>query len=471
LLFADVPGGTALAKRLDDLARRRPNVTVVAGGPKDAVAAATGELVLVLGPQVSVSGARLLPTALADLAHFAQAHDCEVVLGRVDLAAGTQVDDLLIADAPRVSEVPDSVLASAVALYRRDFLTENGLAGAAAALTKSQKVGIAGANAALVIPATGDTGGALQLASTTAAWTGPELSITVQGSTGAEAAGQAVLLSIRHLGRDLEYWLPTDGTVADDGSFTGSTRLDPRTAARGDALATGLWVVQAGTHGTTARPAPRRPVPATSVARAIIDGMLVVPDSRASSLTLDIGAERNSVVPPLSPADVTIGETHRGTLLEATLPGVHSTGESRTKGSVLLGKFRLPAYLVAADGGVRLECYLSGIPGSSVVSTVFGRTNAPTDLALTISPVGAMSVRPAPREDAAPKVPARKAAAKKVAAKKVSQPAAARPAAPKTTIARLRRKVPAALEPLVVRVRQNPAARRVYRKLAGLPPR
>jgi hypothetical protein len=103
---------------------------------------------------------------------------------------------------------------------------------------------------------------------------------------------------------------------------------------------------------------------------------------------------------------------------------------------------------VVEDRAVRLECWLTGLAGSSPLSAAFGAPAAPIGLTLDIGETGGMSVRTTP-----PKRPAK--------------PRAVSGGAPRSQalVARVRRAVPAPLEPGVRRLRRLPLARRVYQAL------
>jgi hypothetical protein len=213
-----------------------------------------------------------------------------------------------------------------------------------------------------------------------------------------------------------------------------------------------------GVHGDASTWGRRAAVPPATAPPGLVDGILVVPGRDDGAATVDIGARRRSAIGVIEVADVTFAESARGTLLTARLPRIAVSGSARLPGFVVLGDFPLPSFLVADAGGARIESYVSGLAGSSALSTRFGAGKAaPTGLTLRISAIGAMDVIPTL---AAPKPAAAKS-------KGASAGPATGPDGVQSTsaVARLRRRVPAGLEPAVRKLAGNDLARRVYRRL------
>jgi hypothetical protein len=484
--------------RLEELASRRPNVRVLpqAAGEdavKQAAEQATGEWLLYLSPGLDELDAKLTPQALQRLSDFGESHDCDVVMGRVDLAAGRRAHDLFVRDNARLAGLDPAVLAEAlVVLYRRAFALESAvardLASAETVLAATDRVGALASYTSLV--ATPDdksdadetSAEATELVVThaTVRWDEHKLVVKVEGAVGQAGPGGEVHFSVRDPLTGVEYWLSGGGNVGEDGQLTAETEIDVRAAALGDRLPDGAWRVMVGVHGVGDGWTARRPVPATAAVGGLVEGLLVVPSAVEGDLIIDVGATESSVVPTISIEDTSIVETATGTLLTVPLPDLAVVGSSRIPGFLHLGKFKLPAYLVG-NGQAKLECFLSGLAGTSVLATQFGRSRpAPTGLSLVISPIGAMSVVPTPKPVPAPAAPAKKAdaqasadapvkksapAKKAAAAKKRAQPVP-NPAAEKSFATRLRRRVPAPLEPAVRAVAQHSAARKVYRRLS-----
>jgi hypothetical protein len=496
-----------VAGRLDELASRRPNVRVLPqptgeDAVKQAAEQATGEWLLYLRPGLDELDAKLPPQALQRLGDFGESHDCDVVIGRVDLAAGRRAHDLFVRDNARLAGLDPAVLAEAlVVLYRRAFALESGvardLASAETVLAATDCVGALASYTSLVATpddkndaATPDdkndaddaSAGTTELVLThaTVRWDEQKLVVNVEGTVGEAGPGGEVHFSVRDALTGVEYWLPGRGNVGEDGQLTAEAEIDVRSAALGDRLPDGAWHVMVGVHRVGDGWTERRAVPATSAVGGLVEGLLVVPSAAGGDLIIDVGATESSVVPTISIEDISIVETATGTLLTVPLPDLAVVGSSKIEGFLHLGKFKLPAYLVA-NGQAQLECFLSGLAGTSVLATQFGRSRpAPTGLSLVISPIGAMSVIPTPKPAPAPATPAKKAdaqafadapvkksapAKKAAATKKRAQPVS-NPAAEKAFATRLRRRVPAPLEPAVRAVAQNSAARKVYRRLS-----
>jgi hypothetical protein len=129
---------------------------------------------------------------------------------------------------------------------------------------------------------------------------------------------------------------------------------------------------------------------------------------------------------------------------------MYTTGPADIDGAVMLDRFSLPARLAAADHEVRLHFFVSGLAGESTLATRFGTAPAaPTGLNLVITGTGEIGVAPTPPPPPAAPKPTKKAAAPK----------------PVPMVTRLRRAVPAPLEPMARRLSRNRLARRVYRRM------
>jgi hypothetical protein len=119
--------------------------------------------------------------------------------------------------------------------------------------------------------------------------------------------------------------------------------------------------------------------------------------------------------------------------------------------------------MIETQGGTGvLTAFVSGLAGTTPILAEFGRSGMqPTGLSLEISGVGQMSIV------ATPPPPAKKPAtsAPKDRPTKRKRRKKRRATGP---LARLRRAVPAPLEPGVRAISRHPLARRVYRRLTGL---
>ncbi len=328
--------------RLEELAVRRPNVSVVPGTAADAAAAGQGTWLLVIPAALPRAGALLQTEALERLTRFAQEHDCDAVVARLDVEGGSLVLDLATGDVPRVHGISPAAVTPGLALLRRELAVAEGVpmtpAELAAVLASTEKVGVAGAYECLTIPAARSAVHGPTVHSASAHWVDGVVVIEVAGTT--DASGP-VLLSARHRRTRLEYWLDGEGKAA-DGEFRATARLDVRTAALGESLPAGRWTVSVGVHGGDGWSA-RTPVPATGLPAALVDDIVVAVDPKATDLVLDVGATSVPAIPTIPPEAVTITESVRGTLLQAVPPGGPRGGLGTDRGIDPAGRIR-PAW-------------------------------------------------------------------------------------------------------------------------------
>jgi hypothetical protein len=447
-------------RRLRAVAACRPNVTVVAADGAEVrtvLERASGEWVTHLGRAVAADRPVLYPQALERVLAFVADNRCDVALARAVAGAGTVVNDVLMADRPVLDQKVDWAIAqSALVVQRRDLALTHGFAldeESATVVVEAGRVGTLSSYPALRRKSAQPvaTGRSARVGSSTAHWSGGQLTVAVSGTADDVAAGSRVVFSVRHESSGLEFWVPAESSAVAGGAFDGAASIDPRTAALGEPLADGMWRVTVGLAGAGSDWSVRSPVPAAEFSGAITAGRPVVVSSRGRNLVLDVGAVASSIAAQVRPSDATLLESAAGTLLTLHLPGVSLEGESRIEGFVHLDSRPLRATLIAEHGQAWIDCFVSGLAGSYKVSTQFGAPSAQaTGLSLVISPLGTMSVIRTP-DDLPP----------------AEQPKSGAPAQSMAT--RLRRKVPAALEPAARKLARNPLARKVYRALAGLP--
>jgi hypothetical protein len=457
--------GSGVGQRLAELSKRRPNVRVAAQDG-DAAALAkevSGEWLLDLGPDLHANEPVLFPQALSRLVDFGTNHDCQAVLGRAVSTTGGVVDGLFVTDRPRLEGGVTSLAAPGqVVVMRRDLAMTLGLDGkqdVAQLLTSAENVGVLGAYPSLLItPARqAAASGSVRVESSAVEWRHGRVVVTVTGAAG-DTSGGEVLFGMRHTGSGLEYWLPSSTTSWADGTFSAAAEIDVRTAALGSPLDEGVWTVAVGIHGGAMARHVCSPLPPRPMVAGVVDGILVAPATVGAQFALDVGATRFGVVPRLSPADVDIVESARGTMMTIRLGRLAVDGDSRAPGFLHLDRFRLRAYLVVEGGHARIECFVSGLAGTSLLSTQFGSGKpAATGLNLLISPTGIVTVSPAP--DKAASAPATTPAEPRARAKHSGRAAEA------SVVVRLRRSVPARLEPAVRSLAGNKVAARVYRAL------
>lgn len=415
VVFVVDPTAAPLLERLDAVARRRPHVEVTRAEGNldrafdDAVSAVAEGWVLPIGAGLGPTP-RLLPRALEELVAYGEEHDLDVVVARHRPASDSEpVPAILRTDQPHVATAPDRVTAP-VRLVRAGGGDRTGILAAGCAVAGVRTPHAAGPQADAAPRPVG-----------TATWVGGRLRLVV-----ARAEGEELTLSLAHEGGD-DLWLPTrsDGDQA-------TAELDLATVADGRPLAPGLWRVMIHGYAADGTATRRQPFPAVRLAPAAVHRTLVAP-VRRGGLALDIGATRTPIIRRLVPRKTTIVESARGHLFTARLSRLHSVEPAEFAGSLLLGRFELPARLVVAPGDTRVECWVSGPPGRSVVALRFGATSTATPVGLTlrIANGGPMKVVATP---AAP-APTRPAVADQP--KRPTQ----RPATPATPAARVRRRL------------------------------
>ncbi|GAA2104771.1 hypothetical protein GCM10009841_23110 [Microlunatus panaciterrae] len=467
-----VPGtdqDPALMDRVEPLTRNRPNVRCHATGPLTATDL-DAEYLLLLSPERQGPNVRLLPEALERLYGQGERHQADAVVGRCGGAVGDGISGVVFLDD---HDSADGLSAGSAAtwpclLVRRSVLVDRQLSlGGALEIPPdviSGRVAVLGSYPALVgvdlpgaVPAP-----ELIIAQPGLSWQSGVLTIKLSAQAptegiGGEVASAQVRCSVRQQSTGLEWWLPTDGTVAmADGQLevTATARVDPLTAALGASLEPGIWVIRLGVYGLNHLPDLTAPVPMGSAPAAVINGTLVAVVSADGSLAVDVGCTGSSPVGRVDALNAKVAETVAGTLLTLALPAVHVVGQSVTAGSILLGKFRLPARLVCDGSSARVESFVSGLAGSSPIATRFGPSGAAqTGLALNILATGGMTLE---------KVRPRKAA---VRPRRPASTKLNRAGAPRGIVATLRRRVPAPLEPAVRALARNEMARSLYRRL------
>jgi len=464
----------SLRRRLEQLAGRRPNVAVQPfDGPwSDALHSASAQVaapsVLPLSPHLNGGALRLHPEALSRLADFLDTNECDVVFARASWTseqAPIPFDlrhDVARADettARRLVGVATPVYRSEVVRTHQVFEEASDLDGIDASL----RIGIMGS-----YPVLAGLSGAVDSAppdedpvvpriqNVTASWRNGRILLAADPRS--SDGDQPCLLSIRRSDTGLEYWLPT----APDAPS--AWEVDIRSAALGAPLPDGQWSLKINTYTADGEPVARSSVPPTPLGTGVVDGRLVVPAGVKGAFVIDVGATKLPPVFSLDADQVQITEDARGALFTARMPKVHTTSPAVIDGAITLDRFSLPARLVADEHEVRLQFFVSGLAGENALSTRFGAAPAaPTGLNLVITGTGDIGVAPTP-----PPPPA--AARKPTAPPKPTTPPrkpTKKAVAPKPThmVTRLRRAVPAPLEPMARRLSRNDFARRLYRRM------
>lgn len=457
--------------RLDELARRRPNVRIrtVTTGEEAAAALeeAAGEWLMWLDQDLLDRAPRFAPEGLERLIGFAASAQCDLALGRVEFADSVALMDVFLEDAAREDLPPAALVGPALLVQRREFVAKHGLIvdadSAARALDATDRVGVLGAYGCLHVAGSplAPRASAPRVTDVEASWQDGQIVFRVGGASSRGPGGARVGIAIRQARSATRYWLPVEGGVDDSGSFSVTARLDPRTAALGAPLPNGVWRVSVGVHGYGAEWSGHAAVPPVDLPAGLVDGTLVAGGTADDgSQGVDVGPTRFAAIPRFPASAATIHEDARGTLLTVSLPGFAVAGAARVAGQVLVGGFPLRATLVAEAGAARIECYLSGLCGTAPLATKFGPGKAqPTGLSLTISPTGTMSLSETPSG-----APSRPAAGTGAGARPKVGAAAAGGG---SLVERLRAHVPQFAEPAARTLAGNPRARQLYRRLAG----
>ncbi|MGI8459933.1 MAG: glycosyltransferase [Propionibacteriaceae bacterium] len=492
VVVADAGSVDGSRERLERLAGCRPNLAVLIDADLAAgVAAASGTYVLVIDQQT-----RVLPEALARMRIAAADGDADVVVGRRLHGAGSTgplqsgADEATQANPAGVpTPLPPELVSAwsdAALLVRRERLvaavTERSQGWPAAVLAGAGRVAVVPDYACLVSPGTTEPEPVTTRAVPDPAlctWTGAALRIEVDVPDGLAPGHHVALVLARSDGS--EHALPTTCTLVSparpeppaDGETTDSAD------ATGTPAETGLRVVgkltvagpehNSPTDGvyrvrlrSAAPPGEAIDLPAGRPAPALVSGRAVVVGGGQDGLRIDLGATAAGLVTRLAVDDATIQESARGSLLRVPLPDLYVDGPGRLGGVVALGGLRLPAELVVPsvrDGrGGEVRCYVSGLEGRSAVSVQFaGSGLVTTGVDLVTSNVGEFTLEPTPA--AAPKPATAQATAQAKKTKKA-------PARPPTRLQKLRRAVPAPLEPVARALSSVGPARALYRRLS-----
>ncbi len=438
------------ADRLQQLAGRRPNVTVLDAHDAEAdrlgsaLEHATGEYLLVVDQQQ-----RLAPRALELLLERARSTGADVVVGRV-VTRSSSGSAALPDDADRV-EAAELDPAGCIALVRRSLLTD--LPDAAAALRDpATLIGAAGTVSALGRYAsaiqdrsTSAPGGAAVIGSPTYRWEGGALRVAVRvrlGEPGSE--GLAAWLVVADERAEIALPASIDRVDGDDATLTLAATVDPRTAEGGRPLDDGPWslrfrLVRSGREGSL----PLGPAPSRS--GAVVAGRPHVVRAVGGLAHLDVGATGASVVGRVPASRASVVESVQGALVTLEYPDLHVHGDAVLNARLLLDGFALPARLVCSEGGARLESYVGTLAGDPEVAVLAGGGKpAQTGLRLRVDGAGGMVFAKAP-------------------ARRSEDPAT--PSSGVPVVQRLRRRIPGALDPVVHRLATVPVLRRTYRRL------
>lgn len=442
-----VTESSAIRPRLESLVARRPNVAVtvvsdaegLAIGVRTARAAVDSGWALIL-PALDAP-LLLPPRALESLIAAGETHGARTVIGRTYTVGGPQHGRSFRQDglAPNGLDLddPDTALCRLEAT-RRDGPTVIVASYPCLAVLKTA------AAAAYVVPSPA-------IESAVGTWSDGELTISLSGSLPADFDVAELTVEVCQPGTGQQFWLPTCGDIAQDGTFAATSRLDPATAAAGGWLGRGVWELWLSAVDGRQRSIRTRIDPPTP-GGAVLGGRLLACKRTTAGLVLDVEATRHSPFRRFRIDDARLEETVRGTVLRLNATDLHVDRHARVPGQVLQDGFSLPAVLIATPEGSVVECRLSGLQGNRGISTAFGSgPPAATGLRLRIGHTGQMSVLKQSK-----KKPARRTDPAQVSSAQLDA---------RHWAARLRRRVPVFLEPAVGRVARLPIARDGYRRL------
>lgn len=488
VVVLDAGGAGTTASRMREVSRHRPHYRLADLGPDGTewFDACSGDHVLRLGP-----GQTLLPEALVRLRDLAEQYELTAVVGRVARVG--------VALPPEQTEdrttLPESAVAAAttgaVVLVRRSDGTASGVAAGISA----DRIGVLASYPAAVErrPTAPDPVWRVRQDQPAAEWVEGVLHVTTTGTlTGPseeaaeDATGTPALGLVRHVESGMSLLLPPATSVLErdlgaEDLPVGEQRWRWMVELAVDVdelgLADGVWEVDVQPPGPTPTSPPPVVVAWTACPPALTRGAAVATTRMVKpTLQLDVGPTTWPLVTGVSPADGVVRESARGSLLELTLPSLHTVGNPELVGQVGLDGLHLTARIItAADGPARLETFVSGWVGRPKLTTAFGSAPfKPTGLALDVSGMGVFRVVKEPRAaKMKEKAPAKAAAPQQRAKPKKpvaasSGPATRKPTPPSSPVQALRRRVPAAVEPWARRLAKVPAARRAYRWATGL---
>lgn len=490
VVVVDTGSTDGTLERLQKMATRRPNVTVVEvneevrpGVPLEHCA---GDYVFRLEP-----GQMLFPEALERLHAEALQNDLDAVSSRVS-RPGAAIPDLWTADESKVdvASVP-AALAGPAVLTKRSLL-ELAADPHTDALSDATRVGILSSYPTLLQPAAGDSADepaavTLQADSPAISWNDGRLQLQVSGSVTSEAdLGAARPLGvIREIKTGQAYLLGTGAPLGalDEGARSWELALDVdlRAVAAGADLPPGVWEIDVQLVGTGDVNVSPVTLSWTATPSAVLGTLMVVPAAaERPSWRIDVGPTNWPLVGAPDPSNATVTESAVGSLLVLTLPDLYVSGSAVIEGELGLEALRLPAKLITDGASARLESFVSGLQGAPRIGTQFGPVAyKQTGLRLEISNIGTMVVakvpppapKPAPEPAPVQQPAASKPAVKKPAAKPapVVKKAKKKPAPkPLSRVQHLRQALPAQLDPVAKRISKNPLARQVYRKIANL---
>lgn len=399
-----VPDGLddAGSELLQRLAGYRPNLVVAEVGAGWTASGTTpGAYVLPMGHDEV-----LLPGGLARLAD-ALGDDPDVVVAR-GVVPGQLTDWQLYAETTALASTYDALdFAHVAVLVRREHLS--GLESTNASLGELRHAGVAAARTVRALdgapvlegPSTIPEARGQSPVWAEASWTDRSLAVEIDSTDETTAVSY---VSLRSLDSGIDWrlaWEPRDGGLR--------LRIDPATAADGEPLARGRWVMDLQTAAGTVHAVRWRESPGSVLLGALLVGAV---KGKGERLLLDLGATRRSPFRDLDPAAAEIEEDARGTELRWPLPLAFVAGDEVLPAGVRLGDFPLVAQVRAGAGEAVLHAWLSGLAGRTPLAVaIAGSPYHDSGFDLEIALTGEMALVPREieesRETAAASTPRR----------------------------------------------------------------
>ncbi len=424
--------------RLEDLASKRPNCSLVRCGEGGWSSAVEGLLADTEAAYLLVlrAGEMIFPEALERLVDLAEkGHD--VVVGR---RVGSPVWGATELRGPVAAVLVSTARArtSSVPTHGAVETVEAWLDGWHDTLLAAADSPVALEDYPVLAPSAGSTQGFVTVQQASAGWEGGTLLL---GATIPTWDGPEPAFAVRGPG-EIEFSVPTQSERSEE-SVRLTGRLDPATAALGGALGDGSWTV--GVVTSAPGHATWTPLPHGGSLSALIGGRPVASTLRKQHLELQVGKVRRRYF-KTDPAEAVITESVDGIELVLPLHDVHVAGTGVVHGSAFLGRLRIPATIRVDASRVSLHVWLSGLAGAYPLAVDFGHVKpVPLGMTLEVDGVGSMRMvatrRAAP--GAAPSTPVD---------------------SPDTLLGRVRRVLPA---PVANGLRRVPALRKWYAEHSG----
>ena len=495
--------------RLAYLAARRPNVSL--SGPAEDVLDRLAERVLLVGPR-----SRLFPEAIAYLIERAENTDLDIIAGR-SVFPNHPLTSPFLTDL-EVDDVSDRVraLQAPVMLVARHWVD-----GTTGRLADDVTGATVGTLARYPVSEETDLGGppvpgSPVVTEVVTTWVDRVLEVSCAGTWHAvePAAGDKMIAILRRLGSQLSFVTDAEDVVGSR-TWNAAVRVDPFTAAAGTSLPPGIYeidLILLMPGGATVPVA----VPSGGPSGVIGPELSVLVSTGATSgrLQIDVGPAYFSVLQDVDPDDAEVIESASGSVLTVTLP-FPALGDTCLSARLGLGSLRLPATIECHAGKATFRAHVSGLCGDAEITSQFGRSRfQPSGASLLIDGTGAMSVvrtasletrspallqltsttgqprpapsppgptpaapnpgvdptqNPAPPADGDPRPEPPLAAVDPGSVhdpEPEPAPAVGSPPRSPSPVARPRRAVPGALEPIARAVSRNPWAQRIYRSLS-----